>query len=87
MRALLFDVSNYSYFEMSYLAQSHLEFLKNTEGVVGEKSDIMKGMSPGSPLVLPADVKHLDFILKQATQARLEIIRYALADADFDAHR
>ena len=70
---------------LTSIAQSHLEFLKNTEGVVREKSDIMKGMSPGSPLVLPADVKHLDFIRKQATQAGVKIIRYALADADFDA--
>ncbi len=42
---------------LTSIAESHLEFLKNTEGVATEKRDIMAGMSPGSSLVIPADLK------------------------------
>ncbi|MFL2748236.1 MAG: Mur ligase family protein [bacterium] len=38
---------------LTSIAESHLEFLKNTEGVAAEKKDIMAGMSPDSSLVVP----------------------------------
>ena len=65
---------------LTSIAESHLEFLKNTEGVAAEKRDIMAGMSPGSSLVIPADLKHLDVIQEKAKQQEIRIVRYALED-------
>ncbi|MGA0320440.1 MAG: UDP-N-acetylmuramoyl-tripeptide--D-alanyl-D-alanine ligase, partial [bacterium] len=65
---------------LTSIAESHLEFLKNTEGVAAEKRDIMAGMSPGSSLVVPADLKHLDLVQEKAKQQEIRIVRYALED-------
>ena len=65
---------------LTSIAESHLEFLKNTEGLAAEKRDIMAGMSPGSSLVVPADLKHLDVIQEKAKQQEIRIVRYALED-------
>ena len=65
---------------LTSIAESHLEFLKNTEGVAAEKRDIMAGMPPGSSLVVPADLKHLDLVQEKAKQQEIRIVRYALED-------
>ena len=40
----------------------------------------MAGMPPGSSLVVPADLKHLDVIQEKAKQQEIRIVRYALED-------
>ena len=37
-------------------------------------------MSPGSSLVVPADLKHLDLVQEKAKQQEIRIVRYALED-------
>ena len=40
----------------------------------------MTGMPPGSSLVVPADLKHLDLVQEKAKQQKIRIVRYALED-------
>ena len=40
----------------------------------------MAGMPPGSSLVVPADLKHLDLVQEKAKLQEIRIVRYAMED-------
>ena len=40
----------------------------------------MAGMPPGSSLVVPVDLKHLELVQEKAKQQEIRIVRYALED-------
>ena len=44
------------------IGESHLEFLKSTEGVAHEKCGLFEGMSHGNNLVIPGSIKHNEII-------------------------
>lgn len=58
------------------IGESHLEFLKNTEGVAQEKSGIFDGMAQNSVCVVPAHLKHLDIVQQAASRKGIELIRF-----------
>ena len=45
-----------------------------------ENRDILGGKPPGSSLVVPADLKHLELVQEKAKQQEIRIVRYALED-------
>ena len=57
------------------IGQSHLEFLKNTEGVAREKSGLFAGMSPGNKVIVPDTLLHLDLVEEEAVKAGIDIVK------------
>ncbi len=57
------------------IGESHLEFLLNTIGVAQEKSGLFAGMAPGSKVIIPESLLHLDIVEENAKKAGVELIK------------
>jgi len=57
------------------IGESHLEFLKNTAGVAKEKSGLFAGMNPGSNVVIPESLSHLDLVEEAAAKRGVRITK------------
>ena len=60
------------------ISESHLEFLKDTMGVAKEKSDILDGMHPKSPVIINSELKHLNVIRDKTKKYDLNLVIYNL---------
>ncbi len=58
------------------IGESHIEFLKNTNGVAKEKTGIFDGMRPESKVVIPDSILHLDVIYQAAEKRNIQIHEY-----------
>ena len=57
------------------IGESHLQFLKNTEGVAREKSGLFAGMSCGNNVVMPDSIMHKEIIENEATNSGLLVTK------------
>ncbi|MBF0276474.1 MAG: UDP-N-acetylmuramoyl-tripeptide--D-alanyl-D-alanine ligase [SAR324 cluster bacterium] len=61
------------------IGESHLEFLKNTEGVAREKSGLFAGMTPGSIALIPATLLHHDIVAEYAARYQIRLLSYGFS--------
>ncbi len=57
------------------VGESHLEFLKNTEGVAKEKSGLFSGMNRGGNIVFPDYIIHKDIFENEARKYGLKVTK------------
>ena len=57
------------------IGESHLEFLKTTEGVAHEKSGLFDGMSCGNNVVIPDSIMHKEIIKNKARNSGLNVTK------------
>jgi len=57
------------------IGESHLEFLKSTEGVAYEKSGLFEGMSSGNNLVIPDSIMHKEIVKSKARNSGLKVTK------------
>ncbi len=57
------------------IGESHLEFLKTTEGVAHEKSGLFDGMTCGNNVVIPDSIMHKEIIKNKARNLGLKVTK------------
>ncbi|WP_419896448.1 UDP-N-acetylmuramoyl-tripeptide--D-alanyl-D-alanine ligase [Roseomonas sp. USHLN139] len=62
---------------------AHIGHLGSLEEIAEEKADIMQGLAPGAPVVLPRDSASFPHLARRATEAGLTVITFG-ADAAAD---
>jgi UDP-N-acetylmuramoyl-tripeptide--D-alanyl-D-alanine ligase len=66
------------------VGEGHLEFLGSVENVARAKAEIMRGMSPGSTIVLNRDTECFDILAERARAADVRVHTFSLeGEADY----
>ncbi len=63
---------------LTNIGESHLEFLRDTEGVAREKCGMFEGMNSVAPVIVPSSLLHLDQVEWFANECGVRLVRYAL---------
>ena len=63
---------------LNHIGESHLENLKNTQGVAKEKSGLFQGMKEGSPVAIPANLLHREIVHTYALKQKIRLLDYGI---------